>query len=109
MPLRTAARMTALSPGQSPPPVRMPTLMLDLSPQASKRLMKNPTPGTILHFCFAIEMQRCDCILNALSGTHGSLDYFLFLGKLPDLSTQQYLGASPGVFVSRALRWREIC
>jgi hypothetical protein len=26
--LRVAARMTALSPGQSPPPVRMPTLMV---------------------------------------------------------------------------------
>src|ERR1039458_6970909 len=29
MPLRTTARMTALSPGQSPPPVRMPILIAE--------------------------------------------------------------------------------
>src|SRR5580658_8233169 len=28
MPLRTAARMTAFNPGQSPPPVRIPTRMV---------------------------------------------------------------------------------
>jgi hypothetical protein len=28
MPLRTTARMTAFNPGQSPPPVKMPTFIV---------------------------------------------------------------------------------